>query len=112
MRWLPTIIVAALALLMYWAWVAMAPVHAQQPVISCDNLSDVLKEIGRFGETPHFVGVTGNDGGIPVMGFVNKVTGTFTFVLRPTPSRGCVVLEGGGFQALEPTEPPKPGKDL
>lgn len=92
--------------------VAMSTVCKAQQSLSCEDLGGLLREVGRMGQTPRLVGILdGNDGGIPIIGFANKTTGTFTIIARPEAGKGCVALEGGGFQSIEPTEPTKPGED-
>lgn len=82
--------------------------------VNCVPIAKGLGQITgpQFSEGPAFKGLTPGPGGklVPVMGFANRKTGTFTIFLRPTPDVVCPVMDGTEFDMLE-DDTPAPGSN-
>jgi hypothetical protein len=95
-----------------------APAFAQEPnpnqlrlTANCGPLDGLLASLADdYGEVPTDSGIAENGGQAfgPAIVTSNPKTGTFTVILGRPDGKGCVVLAGIGWSALEAGKPGNP----
>jgi hypothetical protein len=95
-----------------------APAFAQEPnpnqlrlTANCGPIEELLAALADdYGEYPTNRGIAENGGKPfgPAIVTSNQKTGTFTVILGRPDGKGCVVLAGSGWEALEAGKPGSP----
>ena len=87
-----------LALLFAFMFMVGSPAHSQTP--PCARAADILSQLEKqYGETVTAGGVVGSE--LMVI-LTNKITGSWTILMRRLDGTACIVAGGTGFGIADP----------